>query len=221
MSEYTGQFLYPPRPDKAIPPGMMHLYEQRGWLAQVKKNGTNNIIAVPPDRSALLTWNRHNEPHKLWTPTAASSAAFLALPGDKWWVFVAELMHSKVADGERDTNYLHDVLVADGEYLVGTAYADRKNRLLSSFKLDGETPDAYRLKGNNNTFILKSFYGGQDGLSFKDRFKALQAEAGEGAVADEGLVLKDPGARLRYAVSEKANVHGQVKARLTHKNFSF
>ena len=31
------QFWYPPRPEKAILPSMIRFYEQRGFVAQIKK----------------------------------------------------------------------------------------------------------------------------------------------------------------------------------------
>lgn len=208
MTEYLGEYLYPPRPDKAIPSALLGFYENRNWMAQIKKNGTCNVLTVTADEKGrhVAAMTRHKTGHELWTPNDVSEAAFKALPGDGTWVFVAELLHSKVKGGPQNTNYLHDCLVADGKYLLGSAYADRYIKLVHAFtpQLKSGEDDAYKI--NDNTFILKNFYPGDD-LSFKDRFKALSKPE------DEGLVLKDPGARLRLCDREKANVDGMVKCR--------
>jgi hypothetical protein len=87
------QFAYfkPPRPEQAIPPDCIQSYEDRGWVGQVKKNGTNNLIFVAPDH-ALTFRTRHATPHKLWAPTKASSQSFQPLP-PFWYVLNAELLH--------------------------------------------------------------------------------------------------------------------------------
>jgi hypothetical protein len=206
---YTAfRFLYPVRAglQEKTPPALLGFWEKKGWVAQVKKDGTSNVLAVaPPDATGvrkLLPMKRDGAPHTLWQPTAASAEAFLSLPGKGWWVFVAELMHSKVAGGPKDTNYLHDCLVADGRYLVGSRYADRYDRLTDAFPIVGETTDA--LKVNDNTFILANFENDFSGL-----FKSL-------AERDEGLVLKDPNARLKLCIHTNSNRGAQVKCRKTH-----
>lgn len=198
------RFLYPVRAGTSakVAPALLPFYEKRGWVAQVKKNGTSNVIAVTPDRT-LICAGRDGEPHKLWTPTPRSSAAFKAIPGKGWWVFVAELLHSKVAGGPTDTNYLHDCLVADGRYLLGHSYAERYDLLTDAFAIQGETDDA--LKINDNTFILANFVN-----DFRGLFNSLTDKE------DEGIVLKDPSAKLRLCDRENANAGAQIKCRLPH-----
>ncbi|RYF04688.1 MAG: hypothetical protein EOO77_29310, partial [Oxalobacteraceae bacterium] len=58
-------YLYPPRPEKAVPRALLGYYEKRGWVAQAKKNGTCNVIAVSPE-GKLHCMSRHNDQHKLW-----------------------------------------------------------------------------------------------------------------------------------------------------------
>lgn len=204
------RFLYPVRAgtDAKIPSSMLGFYEKRGWVAQVKKNGTSNVIAVaPPNASGervLHCSKRDGEPHSMWAPTASSSRAFQNLPGKGWWVFVSELLHSKVEGGPKDTNYLHDCLVADGAYLIGSVYAERYDRLTDAFPIIGETEDS--LKVNDHTFILANFMDG-----FKSLFNSVRDNA-----ADEGLVLKNPQAALKYCVKEEANKGAQIKCRHRH-----
>lgn len=109
-------FMYPPRPEKAIPPELIAYYQSEGFIAQVKKNGTCTVIAVAPDHS-LNIWTRHGERHKAWKPDPESPSlrAFKKLP-KRWFVFVGELLHSKGV-GIKDTLYLFDILV-DGKSLM-------------------------------------------------------------------------------------------------------
>ncbi len=203
-------YLWPPRPGskQAIMPMMASMFERRGWKAQVKKNGTCNVIAVAPG-GAITAMNRHNETHKLWSPTPASSAAFQGLPGTGWYVFVAELLHSKVTGGPRDTNYIFDILVADGEYLVGKTFAERQEILNAIFPNSVGETESHRII-NDNTWVAKLH-----DVDFRDLFDGLTADE------DEGLVIKDPASKLALCSKELSNQQWQVKVRRPHKNFSW
>lgn len=203
------RYLWPPRPDskQAVMPNMLGYYERQGWIGQIKKNGTCNVIAVSPE-GKIVAMNRHNEQHKLWSPTEKSSAAFKGLPGTGWYVFVAELLHSKVTDGPRDTNYIFDILVADGKYLVGKTFEERQTILLGLFEATGETDSHYII--TDHTWVAKPFRVG-----FADRYRGLSA------AEDEGIVLKDPRARLELCAKATANTRWAVKCRREHKNFRY
>jgi len=207
--EYS--YLWPPRPEKAIPLELVGFYEKRGWSSQIKMNGTGNVLAISPERK-IVAMNRHNATHKLWTPTAANEADFAKLPGNGWYVFVAELLHSKVP-GIRDVNYVHDVLVADGHYLVGESFADRQLRL-SSLLLQGKKGKSRELlthwEISPTLWLAKTFVGGHRALYEKlDRPE------------HEGIVLKNPKAPLVMCLKQTDNASWQVKIRKQHKNFSF
>lgn len=211
--KYTAfEYLWPPRPDskRAVPAnGAMGLsfYEKRGWVGQYKKNGTCNVIAISPDKE-MIAMSRHNDEHKLWSPSDNSMAAFKNLPGKGWYVFVAELLHSKVP-GIRDTNYLFDILVADGDYLIGKTFMERQHILNELFPETVRDEYSHRVI-NDNTWIAKLIDGG-----FRAVFNALMAPE------DEGLVLKNPKAKLELCSRPTANTSWQVKCRVAHKNFSF
>ncbi len=207
FDSYT--YLWPPRPEQAVQRQMMGFYQQRGFVAQAKMNGTCNVLAVSPDKH-IVAMSRHNAPHKLWTPTSKSSAAFAALPGKGWYVFVAELMHSKVP-GIKDVNYVNDVLVADGEYLVGTNFMDRYKRLKSLFLRGGEGETRSHHVINANTWLAKTYMGGNFGMLF-DALDRPEIE---------GLVLKNPEATLAMCLKPAANSHWQVKIRRQTKNYGF
>ena len=88
--KYTSySYLFPPRPENAIPGDMLGLYEKRGFVAQAKKNGTCNVMAISPERD-ITAMTRHRTPHKAWSANADTKKAFQNLPGNGWYVFVCE-----------------------------------------------------------------------------------------------------------------------------------
>ena len=208
--EYT-EFAYiaPPRAEAKIPLAMLSIYEEGGWFAQVKKNGTNSVIFVGPNRIPFA-YNRHGERQKAWSFDKDSAHFFEKLPGRNWYVFNAELLHSKVSGGPKNTNYLHDCLVYDGTYLLGRTYFERYNLLFKAFD-DYITEDGglSHFILNKQTLLAKSMKKG-----FKAIFKEQLIEN-----EDEGLVLKDPQGLL--GTRDGQNARWMAKIRKPNKNLGF
>lgn len=205
------QYLWPPRPDDAVAPQMIPMLEMMGKVGQVKKNGTCSVIAIGPRRAdgtrEFRAMNRHAEDHKAWSPVTEKTQAIRDLPGDGWYVFVAELLHSKVP-GIRDINYVFDMLVEDGEYLVGKTFVEREARLQALFpKAVGET-FSHRVI-DEYLWIAK--------LIREDLFDLFHDLT---APEDEGIVLKDPDIPLKLCTRQTMNNPGMVKIRKPHKNFA-
>jgi hypothetical protein len=188
------------------------MIERQGFAAQIKKNGTCNVLAVGPDKE-IIAKNRHKDDHKLWTPDLNKLSAFRSLPGKGWYVFVAELLHSKVRPqdgGVRDTNYVHDILVNNGDYLVGVSQEDRHAQLCKLFGVDKLEETYSHWIVDQYTWIAKQFTS-----DFKGLYDSLTR------VEDEGLVLKDPKAKLTLCTRQTSNNKGMLKSRKAHKNFAF
>lgn len=196
--------ISPPRPERAVPPSLLARFEKLEFLCQVKKNGTYSVVYVAPDK-VVTTLNRHREPHKQWSPSSETMSLFSSLPGGGWWVLCAELLHSKVSGGPRDTHYVHDVLVADGDYLIGETYAQRYSRLVSLFvpKSVSDTPDHWVV--DDHVWLAKCRRTG-----FREYYDSLSAPE------DEGVVLKDP----RAVLTTKPG-RWSVKCRRPMANFTF
>ncbi len=210
-------FLFPPRPSKAIPPSMILFYQSRGWVGQYKKNGTCTILYVSPEKEIIVR-TRHDDEHKRWTPTDKSTSVFKNLPGKGWYVFVCEVLHSKFA-GTRDTIYLFDIVVNDGEQLVGKTFTERQEILHGLF-LDpdddiGMPFDSHIV--NSNVMIARVI---PDHLE-AEMTRIQRIAPSEGAPENEGLVLKDPNARLEPMSRKTSNSGWQVKCRITHANYAF
>lgn len=202
-------YLWAPRPETAINSRHLGEMEKRGYIAQTKMNGTLSLIFVAPDKS-IITRTRHNEPHKQWEATPDVMKAFTELPGDGWYVFVSELLHNKTKH-IKEVNYLHDILVNNGEYLVGSTQQARQDILLDLFLAGNEDETMTHTIVNPNLWLTIEYESG-----FKELFDSL-ADRPE----CEGLVLKDPKARLQYCMRANSNVKGMVKCRKTTKNYSF
>lgn len=201
------KYLYPPRPENAVPVNFLQMYERKGWWGQFKKNGTCNVTFVSPE-GEITVMTRHNAKHKAWAPTEASNKFFIDLPNLGWYVFVSELLHSKTPT-IKDTHYIFDILVADGEHLTGSTFAERM-KLLATFIPEGadETDSHYVV--NPNVWIAKTLTS-----NFEEIFKAITNPE------DEGLVLKDPNAMLKLGFKKNANVNWMVKSRKNHSNYGF
>lgn len=193
------KYFSPPRVETA---GAVEALPKNHWT-QIKKNGTNSMIFVGPNKE-LLGYNRHGEIHKAWQFTEKSSKAFLNLPKAGWQVINAELLHSKTPH-IKDTNYIHDLLVHDGKYLIGSTYQQRYELLLALFgpQITGEGHDHFVI--NSNTVIAKNF-----NVDPVELFATLTA------VEDEGLVTKNPKGIWIPGVTP----NWMSKSRKPHKNYS-
>lgn len=200
-------YLWPPRPKKAIDRKLLPVLERSGHIAQVKKNGTCSIIAVSPDRS-IITMNRHKEQHRQWTARDECMSAFQDIGGSGWFVFVSELLNNKVKD-MRDINYVHDILVHDGKYLVGMTQEDRQDLLFETLGTDDmiETPSHYCV--NPHVWLPVEYEG-----DFTNLFDSLTDPE------DEGLVIKNPKQRLALCSRPDSNTE-MVKCRKASRNYSF
>ena len=186
-------FLWPPRPENAITPSLIKSFETRGYVGQVKYNGTCQVVSVDEDGDVTFR-TRHNEENKAWTPLPEMAPFFSRFVDS---VFVGELLHSKHAS-VKNTIILFDVLRYMGGSLVGTTLKERLAILQKSPPL------------SKNIQIIKTHKSDLTGL-----YKSLTKET------EEGIVLKDPNAKLRDCLRNGLNKGWQVKIRRPTKNYGF
>jgi hypothetical protein len=223
MADYTSyRFLYPPRPEKAIYEMQLAYFEQQGaHFAQYKKNGTGNVMAITPQRT-VVAMQRTNKAHILWSPSAHTADAFRGLKGRGWYVFVAELLHSKVAadkqkqatgseSGLKDINYINELLVADGETLTGTTFEYRQQMLAEMF---GASRLPVSKSGSHYVIDRHTWLARNHRSGFRKLFAGLSSPE------DEGLVLKLATAKLAPCQREKSNSSWQLKIRKPTKNYA-
>jgi hypothetical protein len=201
-------FVYPPRPEKAIPIEMLSFFQMKGWISQIKKNGTCTVLIVSPE-GVLDIWTREGERHKLWKPDFNSPCLrkFKDLPKG-WFIFVGELLHSK-GTGQKDTLYLFDLLVADSKSLVGKTFIQRIEMLFKLWPILKDERDDY-CEVDERLWLSKPIIN----KSFLEIFQNLPP-------TDEGIVLKDPSAPLEICGKQSNNQSWQVKCRKPTKNFAY
>lgn len=204
--EFT--YLYPPRPETSCDSRVLGNFERRGWVAQIKKNGTCSVIFVSPE-GEMTAMTRHGEPHKAWKPTPKNLKDFAHLKGKGWHVFAAELLDGKTK-GTKNVLYVYDVLVSEGEMLVGMTQQDRQDLLLDLLLTEDADEQDHQYVVSPTLWLTMEYDRGFDAL-----YDGLTAEE------DEGLVLKDPTTKLSLCTNPKSNIGGQVKCRKPHKNYTF
>lgn len=116
----------PPRPRTAIPFRETARYADGRWMAQLKLNGTRNLVSVSPD-GVVSFWNRHKERHRAWPPLVRAVRDRFAR--GRWVVLDSELFHNRHAS-VKNTIYPFGALVLDGEYLVGETYGSAYGSLV-------------------------------------------------------------------------------------------
>ena len=184
-------FLWPPRPEKSIPRDLIPIYENLGYVAQIKKNGTCSVMDVNK-RGETLFWNRHNELHKAWSAPDNIKEYFSQFPDS---VIVGELLHNKHRK-YKNIIYIFDVLVLNGNDLVGTTLKERLTLIEKFPKADG-------------IWIAKTYTKG-----FIKLFDSLNDEI------DEGIVYKNPKAVLKFCFKDGQNADWQVKCRKPTRNYA-
>ena len=200
--QYT--YLWPTRPTNAALPATLGFWEKRGMIAQIKKNGTNNVVFVTDKEVIFKT--RHNDDHKQWVPKKSTIDFFASLPA--WTVLNTELLHNKTKD-IKDSVFIYDVVAYNGEQLVGETFMKRQELLRGLFDTQDETYSHYMIE--DGIWLAKNY-----DKDFSDLYqKTLLHDE------DEGLVLKKPKAKLKQCVSANSNSSWMIKCRKPHKNYSF
>lgn len=212
------QYLLPPRTKAKAPfdvtiPVIQQWMKMPDAVAQLKINGQRNVIYISPEDKIEL-WGRHLEKHRSYTITPELEAKVRALnyPRGKWNVFDSELLHLKTSN-VKNTIYLFDVLVWNGEYLIGDTYKERYGLLSQLGDLDVFPLDKPSIDG--------MIYGAQNLVSAAWA-GTWQAIANNSAV--EGFVLKRTGAvsRLQQAGRSEINNSGfMCRVRKPSKNAQF
>lgn len=208
------KYLFPPRPETKIPQSSIAFYERRGWVAQVKKNGTNTVIFARGNE--VIFKQRHQDEtglgmdHRDWKPQQVHIDFFSGLSKDKWNVFHAELIHSKTKSIKNHL-FIHDILVHNGKHLVGMNLIERHKLLHDMLMSEDakEEDDLYRLGVGFS--IARNLTKGYVNRFLPENMKP----------EDEGIVLKNPKAGLEPCLRETANRGWQVKSRIPHKNYGF
>ena len=206
--------FFPPRPRTAIPFSDTSRYADGRWQAQLKINGTRNIIAVSPDGEVDF-WSRHKSRHRAWVPPAwLKDEVRGRFACGKWTVLDSELLHSK-HPSVKNMLYLFDALALDGQHLVGETYEARYSGLVAACGAVGPDVPGY---GGHVAEVGRGLWLAR--MIPSDGWRGAWDVAAKNPII-EGLVLKRVKAKLEPGRAEENNGFWMIRVRKASKNYPF
>ena len=211
MKYNSYRYLYPPRPQNAVPSTDLGYYDDGTFLGQPKLNGSNCVIFT--DGVKVFKMNRHND---RLTRFEIKNEEILALyqGNGGWTVLNGEYLNKNKSDEMRKSfNHkfvIFDILVNDGDYLIGKTF-EQRIKLLDEMFGQNECEKDYLFGISDNVYRVKSYENNFNGLF--DKLTPIDLI--------EGLVLKRKNARLEMGNTELNNTKSQIKARKPTLNYKF
>lgn len=187
------KYIFPPRPEYMVSSKELYKYEGN-HLIQSKLNGSCCVIFIKG--TEFKYFGRHQNENLSNFKLKISDLEIFK--NDEWNVVVGEYMN-KNKNGINGTPFNHklvifDILVHNGEYLLGSTFEERVILMDELFGSVEENEYLYKL--NDNVFRVKTFYN-----NFLERWNEI-------VKIDmlEGVVLKKRDQKLTKAFSEKNNL---------------
>ena len=203
----NGSYIYPPRPEHRVKPESLDKYDTGEYIAQSKLNGSNCTIYM--DGKTFYQRNRHKGEITNFKMKSEDILSLHRGVGDM--VIVGEYMNKSQTNKEgkvfNNKFVIFDILVYEGQHLVGSTFDERFNLLVDLF--GGTEYDDYLYYINDNVFMVKSFEYDFNKL-YNDIVKIGMLE---------GLVLKPKFLKLDRGTKEKNTLC--LKCRKETKNYQF
>jgi ATP-dependent DNA ligase len=157
--------------------------------------------------------NRHSQPlTRFDIPTEEILSLYKGTGG--WTVLNGEYMNKSKRDENNEVfNHklvIFDILVSDGNYLIGKTFGQRITLLDEMFG-NNESEKEYLHAVSQNVYRVKTYTS-----RFLDTFERLTR-----IDMVEGLVMKRTNARLEIGNTELNNVNSQLKCRKPTKNYKY
>lgn len=204
------RYIFPPRPEYVISPDQLYKYEGT-YIGQPKLNGSCAEIYIKG--SEMRYFGRHQNENLSNFKLKLPDIKILSCGNDGWNVIVGEYMNkNKNGIDGKPWNHkfvIFDILVYNGDYLIGTTMEERIALLDTLFGTESENDYLYKI--TNNIYRVKTFY-----TNFSELWKKITE-----VDMLEGFVLKKNIAKLDRGLSEKNNVLWQLKSRKPTKNYKF
>jgi len=230
MKVKQDQYIYPPRPDKAIPRDQTEILGQMGWLAQLKYNDTRCLIKLLPNGESEL-WNRHGEQIRSYTcpdwlhDQIKTLRDKLGLAKNEYHLLDGGLLDQKHR-AIKDSLVIWDILVRDGEHLLGSNYLDRYNSIQAPKDIPwywshGENTHRFGTSYTPNIFIPELY----PAIAWPQLWDLIHTvnkpfENIAGPLL-EGLVFKNPLGTLDMGFTEKNNADWIMRSRVTTGRHTF
>jgi len=203
-------YIYPPRPKNPLSPTELDFWDNGMMIGQPKLNGSNAVIFT--DGNSVYIYNRHNQ--RMSNVQLEKEEILNIYSGRGWMVINGEYMNKSKND-ERGQVFNHklvifDILVHDGQYLLGTTFKERIG-LLDSLYGTRKSDMEYLTEISENIYRVKSYDTG---------FKTLYEDLTKIDMV-EGLVLKRKSGKLELGTTENNNTKSQIKVRKSTKNYKY
>jgi hypothetical protein len=221
----TDQYIFPPRPSKAVPRSETGFYADYGWLAQLKFNDTRCVVKFADGGVEL--WNRHAERMRSYHAPDHLVEQLLALR-DHLGLSRTEVsmldggLLDKKHRAIKDTIVIWDILVRDGEHLLDSTHGERYDQIARG---DGRTW-MYEKWAFGLTYSPDVFYPVFNKPELWDGLWSDIAEINapfEGVCGPliEGLMFKDLDGVLEMGMSEKNNSYWCARSRVVTGRHNF
>ena len=222
----TDKYIYPPRPKTSLPYGEAAFFKDLGWVAQYKYNGSRCMVKHLPNGKIEL-WNRHAETFRTYNPPTwlqdqtRSSLYKLGLNPTGYHLLDGELLDQKHI-AIKDTVVIWDILVRDGQHLLGTTYGERHSTLYDVISQEEKwlhKAQHFGIRLSDNVFFATNL-----GASLWDGAWDMVLEVNK-PYGDkpllEGLVIKDPNGVLERGWRESNNGEWLVRCRVKTGRHNF
>jgi hypothetical protein len=224
------EFLFPPRPENSVPRSYIEKPENTlGFLGQPKLQGSCNGIALNGKNGRctqiIADWNRRQEQFDAYHLNIEELKKLYR--GNGWMMLYGEYMNKNQYD-EKGKQWNHkyviwDILVHNGQYLVGTTTEERYKLYRSLYCPQGEVHDKpYLTKVTENTYSVIAVR--RDFGKVWDTITGYAQRSGHKASEGiyEGMVFKLKNAKLERGYNPDNNTKWQYKCRVSRTNsYSF
>lgn len=231
----TFRYLFPPRPENALPVTLLEAYEKKGFVFQPKLNGDCCVVFM--NGKDIFIYDRHKKIYtkpritediaKLYRETIAEG-----LPTNKWMVLTGEYMvKSKFEKDGKLFNHkfvVHDIIAYDNFQLVGMTTTERIELLDKLYGTEDKEilEDGIRqwdylyTTGVRNCYRVKSYSENIVGL-WSEMFSSVDTDEQILKFMFEGFVAKSADSPLENGSKEMNNNTLMVKFRIATKNYSY
>lgn len=211
MKYNSFRYIYPPRPKNSIPKTELIQYDNGTMISQPKLNGSNTTVYTNGEKVIIM--NRHNDRLSRFEIKNEEILSLYKGTGG-WTVLNGEYMNkSKIDENGKSFNHkfvIFDILVNDGDYLIGKTFEQRISILDEMFG-NKKSEKEYLWSISENVYRVRSYENQFDTL-FEKLTKIDMLE---------GLVLKRKNARLEIGNTELNNTKSQIKIRKPTKLYKF
>jgi len=202
-------YIYPPRPATKVPSTGLNTYENMGFIAQPKLNGSCGVLSTNGIEVKLMNRHKSSFARELINKDHLRQLH----RGSGWTVLVGEFMNKSKRDRKGNlfngVFVIFDILVYNGKHLVGSTFIERQAIL------DKEYPsrdyDGFISSVSQNVYRVNNFVS-DFGSKWNDIIKTDMYE---------GWVMKRPSGKLEKGIRENNNTGWQLKCRKPTKNYQY